>query len=123
MKVFKAIVIDVFENERLLNRFSLSTEIISIGRHPHCDIVLDNSCVSRRHASISYKEGHWTITNHGKNGIFFEGREIVQHEVAQNNKFQLGPYTLLVKKIVVDKPFSTGDSGTQETIIAKIDDT
>lgn len=123
MKVFKAIVIDVFENEHLLNRFSLNTEAISIGRHPHCDIVLDNSCVSRRHAIISYKEGHWTITNHGKNGIFFEGREIVQHEVAQNNKFQLGPYTLLVKKIVVDKSFSTGDPGTQETIIAKIDDT
>jgi len=123
MKVFKAIVIDVFENERLLNRFSLNTETISIGRHPHCDIVLDNSCVSRRHAKISYKEGHWTITNHGKNGIFFEGREIVQHDVAQNNKFQLGPYTLLVKKIVVDKSFSSGDSGTQETIIAKIVDT
>ncbi len=123
MKIFKAIVIEVFENERLLNRFSLNTETISIGRHPHCDIVLDNSCVSRRHAKISYKEGHWTITNHGKNGIFFEGREIVQHKVAQNNKFQLGPYTLLVKKTVVDKSFSTGDPGTQETIIAKIDDT
>jgi pSer/pThr/pTyr-binding forkhead associated (FHA) protein len=123
MKIFKAIVIEVFENERLLNRFSLNTETISIGRHPHCDIVLDNSCVSRRHAKISYKEGQWTITNHGKNGILFEGREIVQHKVAQNNKFQLGPYTLLVKKIVVDKSFSTGESGTQETIIAKIDDT
>jgi pSer/pThr/pTyr-binding forkhead associated (FHA) protein len=123
MKVFKAIVIDVFENERLLNRFSLNTETISIGRHPHCDIVLDNSCVSRRHAIISYKKGHWTITNHGKNGILFEGEEIVQHDVMQNNKFQLGPYTLLVKKIVVDNSFSTGDSGTQKTIIAKIFDT
>ncbi len=123
MKVFKAIVIEVFENERLLNRFSLNTETISIGRHPHCDIVLDNSSISRRHAIISYKEGQWTLANHGKNGILFEGREIVRHDVSQNNKFQLGPYTLLIKKIVVDKSFSPGNSGTQETIIAKAVDT
>ncbi len=122
MKVFKAIIIDVFENEHLLNRFSLNTETISIGRHPHCDIVLDNSCISRRHAEISYKDGQWIITNHGKNGIIFEGREIVQHGVALNNKFQLGPFTLLVKKVVVDKFSPSGDSGTQETIIAKIED-
>lgn len=123
MKVFKAIVIDIYENERLLNRFSLNTETISIGRHPHCDIVLDNSSISRRHAIISYKKGQWTITNHGKNGIIFENRNINQQNVTQNDKYKLGSYTLLVKKIVVDKSNATENAGTQETIIARLDDT
>lgn len=118
MKVFKAIIIDVFENGRFINRYSLNNESISIGRHPQCDIVLDDSSVSRRHALILYKNGQWTITNQGKNGISFKGKEIEQQDIIANNEFLIGPFKLLVKKIAVDKTSNAETSGEQETIVA-----
>ena len=75
MKTFKAIVIDIYENDHILNRYSLNSESISIGRHPDCDIVLNYSDISRRHALISYEEGQWAISNLGVNGTSYKGKK------------------------------------------------
>jgi len=120
MKAFKAIIIDVFEKDRFINRYSLNNETISVGRHPHCDIVLANSSISRRHAFISYKNGQWTITNQGKNGVYFKGKEIDQQDIMADNEFLIGPYRLLIKKIAVDKSCNIEASGKEETFIANI---
>ncbi len=100
MKAYKAIIIDVFEEDRFLNRFSFSTESISIGRHPNCDIFVSHSTVSRKHALITYEGNQWFITNKSPNGVYYQGKKIDQQKIKQDDDFQVGPFKLLVKKIV-----------------------
>ena len=43
--------------------FSLATESVSIGRSPDQDLVLKEAFVSRRHAVLSKKNGHFELTD------------------------------------------------------------
>ncbi len=38
-----------------------ATSEMLIGRHHECDVVLDNDAVSRRHARVFFRDGHWII--------------------------------------------------------------
>ena len=49
-----------------------------IGRHKHCDIVIDFPTVSRNHAVLTrYDDGSWTITDaESSSGVFVNGKRV-----------------------------------------------
>lgn len=48
---------------------------INIGRDPACELIVDDSTVSARHASLTFRQGHWWLEDLGsKNGTFINGQ-------------------------------------------------
>lgn len=58
-------------------RTQLKEATITIGRHPDCEVVLDENSVSRRHAAISFIDGHYYVEDlNSRNGTVVNGNEI-----------------------------------------------
>ena len=58
---------------------------IAIGSHPKNDVVLDDTTVSRRHATITRKEGSFELTDLGStNGTFVNGRRVAEPVVLKS---------------------------------------
>ena len=63
-----------------------------IGRSRDCDIVLDDSNVSRRHAEISPSGPSWLIQDLGStNGVRVNGRQVNgPHPLERGDRIELG---------------------------------
>jgi len=62
-----------------------------IGRHSGCDIVLNDSSISRRHALLEWKQGRFTITDLGStNGTWVNGFRIVAIVLEPGDEVALG---------------------------------
>jgi DNA-binding SARP family transcriptional activator len=72
----------------------LSDRVI-LGRHVDCDVVLDDSAVSRRHAEIRLASGrHVLLDLSSSNGTWMNGEPILQHLLVHEDTFQIGDHTL-----------------------------
>jgi len=57
--------------------YSLNKPTVAIGSHPSNDVVLDDTTVSRRHATITRKEGGYQLADLGStNGTYVNGRQV-----------------------------------------------
>jgi uncharacterized protein YkwD len=57
--------------------YSLDKPVIAIGTHPSNDVVLDDTTVSRRHATITRQPGGFELADLGStNGTFVNGRQV-----------------------------------------------
>lgn len=61
--------------------YPLPCEVTVLGRHPYCEIVLDQGAVSREHARILHEGDSFYLEDlHSRNGTFLNGRPIDQKE-------------------------------------------
>jgi len=67
-----------------------------LGRGSNCDVILDDTGVSRAHAKISQDPfGRWIIEDLGsQNGIFFHDQHITAQAMLPNQKFSIRPFTI-----------------------------
>lgn len=67
-----------------------------IGRLPECDVTLDDTSVSRRHARIMKTAAGWTITDLGStNGVKVNGSRVTESDLTDGDRLQLGSVELL----------------------------
>ncbi|MEM9940944.1 MAG: SpoIIE family protein phosphatase [Planctomycetota bacterium] len=60
-------------------QFSLDQDPVVIGRHPQCEIHIDDGSVSRRHAEITYDGGQYYVRDlNSRNGTFLNDQPIQQ---------------------------------------------
>lgn len=66
--------------------------VVVIGRSRDCDIVLDDTGVSRRHAELRPAGGGWTVTDLGStNGVRVNGQDIrTAHSLRAGDRLELG---------------------------------
>src|SRR5262252_4977237 len=70
-------VLEFLNGERVGERLALAAKGAILGRHPECDIVLDQGAVSRQHAQISVIDGEYFIEDlHSRNGTLVNGLAI-----------------------------------------------
>lgn len=68
-----------------------------IGRHHACDIVLDDLTISRRHASLLFRDGKWIIHDlRSKNGTFVNGTRVGRSELRPGDALTLGEHDLKI---------------------------
>ena len=67
----------------------------TIGRSPDCPIFLDDVTVSRKHAVVVEREGHWFIEDQGSlNGTFVNRRRVEAAQLSDGDEIQIGKYRL-----------------------------
>ena len=58
-------------------QFHLGSEPVIIGRHPECDVHIEDGSVSRRHAQITYEDGHFFVSDlNSRNGTLLNDQPI-----------------------------------------------
>jgi len=66
----------------LLGLHTLQGDHLLLGRHPRCDIVIEGSNVSRRHAELLFRDGVWVIRDLGStNGTTVNGSPVGRCEL------------------------------------------
>jgi pSer/pThr/pTyr-binding forkhead associated (FHA) protein len=70
-------LLEFLNGERVGQRMPLAGKNAILGRHPECDVVLDQGAVSRQHAQISVIDGEYFIEDlHSRNGTLVNGLAI-----------------------------------------------
>src|SRR6188508_2442729 len=76
-----------------------------IGREPTCDVVIDNSRVSRRHVLVAFENGQWQLHDQQSgNGIIVAGHRVPSARVGERLSVRLGPEGPLVTLAPVTAP-------------------
>jgi hypothetical protein len=72
------------------------TELL-VGRHQGCDVVLDDPSVSRRHALLRFRDGHWILRDlESTNGSLVNGEPVIRCQLRPGDHLMLGDESLLV---------------------------
>jgi len=67
----------------------------TIGSSPDCAVFLDDVTVSRKHAVVAERDGHWFIEDQGSlNGTFVNRRRVESAELTDGDEIQIGKYRL-----------------------------
>jgi DNA segregation ATPase FtsK/SpoIIIE, S-DNA-T family len=75
---------------------------ISIGRTEQNDLILANRFVSGSHAKLSYKNGHWSITdNNSTNGTFVNGYRVKNIKLNVGDMIYIMGYKIIIGKYFV----------------------
>jgi len=79
-----------------VKRIPFAKEVVIIGRKPDCDIVIDETYISGRHAKLERRSGHYFVTDiMSTNGTLVNGRPIsAETWISENDSVQLGEVTL-----------------------------
>jgi len=72
-------------------------EDLLVGRHPDCDIVLSHTTVSRRHARLSFRDGHWIVRDlDSTNGTTVNQTPVIRCRLLPGDHVVFGDEHLLV---------------------------
>jgi hypothetical protein len=72
-------------------------EDLHVGRHLACDIRLGDLSVSRRHARLRFRDGHWILQDlESTNGTRVNGTRVGRCQLRPGDAVQLGDVRLLV---------------------------
>lgn len=92
------ITLGVREPGRALRRVPVSGAPITIGRAPECELVLNDSRVSRRHARLVARDGVLVLTDLGStNGTRVNGHRISEVVLGAGDRVQIGETSLIVE--------------------------
>ena len=68
-----------------------------VGRHYACDVVMGHPSVSRKHARLSFRDGHWVLRDlDSTNGTRVNGKRVVRCRLEPGDRLSLGSADLLV---------------------------
>lgn len=81
--------------DKVIERVVTKKNVVSIGRTPENDIVLNNKAVSRTHAIIEFsRNSALIIDNASLNGTFVNNRKITEVLLQENDQITIGKFTL-----------------------------
>ncbi len=78
-------------------RYLINADVTTAGRHPRCEIFLDDITVSRNHARFVRRDGHiWLADENSLNGTYVN-RTLIDGEVAlrRGDEVQIGKFRMV----------------------------
>jgi hypothetical protein len=80
---------------RVGETFALTDDRMGIGRRPESDIFLDDVTVSRDHALLVRRSGHYYLDDCGSlNGTYVNRQRVDSHKLEDGDELQIGKYKL-----------------------------
>ena len=93
-----AIVLEVREPGGTPRRVPMSGASMGIGRAPECELVLNDSRASRRHARLAARDGVLVLTDLGStNGTRVNGHRVTEVVLGAGDRVQIGETSLVVE--------------------------
>jgi pSer/pThr/pTyr-binding forkhead associated (FHA) protein len=87
-----------------------------LGRGKDCDVVIDDSAVSRRHAAIIFKFENVYIENISPTGHIHKGERPVEYaELKENEEVNIGPFSIFWRKENLEDSIAEAGSAAMET--------
>lgn len=91
--------------DRQVQKYRGSGTVVSIGRDPSCDVVLDNLGVSRRHAEIRRIEGRYVLADKDStNGVYVGDRRVTSTELSAGDTFRIAKFSLRFRPVERETP-------------------
>jgi len=87
----------VVRGNQVGERYLISSDLTTAGRHPRCDIFLDDVTVSRHHARFARHDGSvWVSDENSLNGTYVN-QELIDGEVAlrRGDTVQIGKFRMV----------------------------
>jgi len=83
---------------RPVQSYTFDKDVITVGRSPDCDIVLDNAGVSRNHVRIVQTPGgYYEVEDLGSsNGTFVNDTQVQREYLMNNDVVRVGKFTMWV---------------------------
>lgn len=77
-------------------RYLLDADVVTAGRHPRCDIFLDDVTVSRHHARFTRSEGQIWVSDEGSLNGTYVNRALIEGPVAlrRGDEVQIGKFRM-----------------------------
>ena len=95
-----------------VRKFTFDKEMVTIGRDPTCDIVIENIGASRRHAMIERTEEGYVLADlKSHNGTFVRGEKVFHHRLRDADEFLIGKYAFQFEEL---EPVVECDDGVPE---------
>jgi pSer/pThr/pTyr-binding forkhead associated (FHA) protein len=95
------------------SRFLLDQATTSAGRHPDCDIFLDDVTVSRRHAEFRLENAEFLVVDIGSlNGTYVNREPVDSAVLANGDEVQIGKFRLMFLKRPGPRKPGDSESGT-----------
>ena len=90
----------ILQNAQTKQEFPVFYWENSLGRSKNCDIVIDDTAISRDHAVLFRRKEGWFVSDtHSKSGVFVNGQKIKNKvKINLNDTISLGSTTLSLKK-------------------------
>ncbi|MEE1324766.1 MAG: FHA domain-containing protein [Bifidobacteriaceae bacterium] len=77
-------------------RYLLDEDVVTVGRDPESDILLDNTTVSRRHAIFKRHDGRYTVEDAGSlNGTYVNMKRVDSAELHNGDSIIIGKFRML----------------------------
>src|SRR5262245_32705376 len=99
---------------RVWQELTLDKPVLSIGRLPDNDLVLNSPQVERYHAEIRLeKEGPVLTDMGGRSGTSIGGRRLLPyqpHVLADHGAFRIGPYTIIYRSAEAAGPVRVSET-------------
>ena len=74
---FSMAIITSSDQSVVKKRFELGADPVILGRHPQCDVHIEDGSVSRRHAQITFDGGHYFVSDlNSRNGTLLNDQPI-----------------------------------------------
>lgn len=85
----------ISRDAQVVQEVELGAERVTIGRHPHNDIVIAHQAVSARHAVITNSNGETTLEDLGSsNGTFVNGQRVARTLLSDRDRVTVATYQL-----------------------------
>jgi pSer/pThr/pTyr-binding forkhead associated (FHA) protein len=107
-------------NNRIIKRFTIENGArITIGRSPDANVFIDNTAISRQHATLELKDGQYFITDHSSlNGTMVNDKKIEGTvQISAEDSIRIGKFLLVPtpqgegkESTSFSYPFDTNDS-------------
>ena len=80
------------------HEIDLGRGMVTIGRHPQCDIRLESGRVSRRHCCLTEVDGEVRVSDLGStNGIRINGRRVQSGRLKPGDELSIGHFRYFVE--------------------------
>jgi serine/threonine-protein kinase len=99
-------------NDKVIKEITLTDDVVTIGRKPDNDLVIDNLAVSSHHARIARLDDGFVIQDTGStNGIFLNGEKVAQHTLKYGDQVMIGKHFVVFQDETVAPPVAARSGG------------